>query len=73
MGEQGDAALMYMDLLKKEGDAFFIRATQGLLGLKRKALINYFSNCQDLREQIERKQLSEVWQVVNFYNENCIH
>ncbi len=71
--EQGESTLWWMDLLKKEEDQFFIRATQGLLGLKRKVLINYFSNCPELKEQIEQRQLNKVWQVVHFYNSKCIY
>tara|TARA_R110002049_G_scaffold109815_2_gene258783 strand:- start:855 stop:1460 length:606 start_codon:yes stop_codon:yes gene_type:complete len=70
--EQGESRLMWMDLLKKEEDPFFIRATQGLFGLKKKVLINYFQNCPDLKEQIEQKQLNSVEQVVDFYNNYCL-
>lgn len=71
--DQGESALLWMDLLKKEEDQFFIRATQGLLGLKRKVLVNYFLNCPDLKEKIKQRQLNEVGQVVSFYNSNCIY
>jgi hypothetical protein len=71
--DQEESTLLRMDLLKKEEDQFFIRATQGLLGLKRKVLVNYFPNCPDLKEQIKQRQLKEVWQVVDFYNSNCIY
>lgn len=63
--------LMWMDLLKKKKDQFFIRATQGFFGLKRKVLINYFLNCQDLKEQIKQKKLKNVQQVVDYYNTYC--
>ncbi len=60
-----------MDLFKKEEDQLFIRATQGLLGLKRKVLMDYFSNCPNLQEQIQQKHLTKPWQVVEFYNGHC--
>ncbi|MEQ8476051.1 hypothetical protein [Fulvivirga sp.] len=69
--EQGESTLMWMDLLRKKEDQFFIRATQGLLGLKKKVLTDYFMNCPDLKERIEKKELDEVWQLVDFYNNNC--
>jgi hypothetical protein len=69
--EQGESSLMWMDLLKKEEDQFFIRATQGIFGLKRKALANYFEDCPDLKAKIIQKQINEVWQVVDYYNNNC--
>lgn len=71
--EQGNATLWSMALLKKKEDPFFIRADQGLLGLKKKVLLNYFFNCPKLKEGINLKQLNNVWQVVNFYNSDCIH
>ena len=69
--EQDNSTLWSMALLKKDKDSFFIRADQGLLGLKRKALRNYFSNCPDLVESISQKQLNEVTEVVDFYNSYC--
>lgn len=71
--EQGEALLMGMDLLRKEEDPFFIRATQGLLGLKRKVLLDYFFECTKLKEQIKERQLNEVREVVDFYHNHCIY
>jgi hypothetical protein len=70
--EQGESLLMSMDLLKKVKDPFFIRATQGLFGLKRKVLSSYFNECPDLVEKIQQKQLNQVFQVVDYYNSNCV-
>jgi hypothetical protein len=69
--EQENSGILSMALLKKEEDPFFIRADQGLLGLKRKVLLNYFFNCPSLREGINQQQLNKVWQIVDFYNKNC--
>ena len=71
--DQEGSSLSWMDLLKKEEDQYFLRATQGIFGLKRKALANYFFNCPDLKDQIEQKRIKEVWQVVDFYNRNCTY
>lgn len=70
--EQGETALWSMALLKKEEDPFFIRADQGVIRLKRKVLLDYFSNCSRIIEAINQKQMKDVWQVVDFYNKNCI-
>ena len=70
--DQESSTLWSMSLLKKEGDRFFIRADQGLFGLKRKVLRNYFSDCPKLQEKIQRKELKKVHQVVTFYNTNCL-
>ncbi len=71
--EQGESSLMQMDLLRKENDHFFIRATQGIFGLKTKVLINYFTNCPELQKQIEKRQFKEVGPIVDFYNSNCFN
>lgn len=69
--EQGESLQMSMDLFRKEGDPFFVRATQGLLGLKRKLLANYFSDCPDLVEKIRDKSLKNADEVATYYNVNC--
>tara|TARA_R110000868_G_scaffold150050_12_gene372900 strand:- start:4226 stop:4828 length:603 start_codon:yes stop_codon:yes gene_type:complete len=71
--EQGESTLLWMDLLKKEEDPFFIRATQGLFGLKRKVLIDYFFNCVNLKEKINQKDLNKVSQIVDYYNKQCTY
>ncbi len=71
--DQENSFLLSMALLKREKDSYFIRADQGVLGLKRKALRNYFDNCPKLIERIDLKQLNEVWQVVDFYNSHCFY
>lgn len=69
--DQGNADLSSMALLKKEGDSYFIRADQGILGLKRKVLSAYFADCYELSQAIEQKEIHEVAEVVNFYHSNC--
>ncbi|HKK38558.1 MAG TPA: hypothetical protein VJ949_04030 [Cryomorphaceae bacterium] len=69
--DQGDEGMNWMDLLIKEGDSYFIRATQGIFGLKRKTLSAYFENCPELAEKIEQKELKRVGEVVDLYNTIC--
>lgn len=69
--EQGESTLWWMDLVKKENDLFLMRATQGLLGLKRKALADYFKDCPDLVKRINEKELNKVSEVIEFYNTTC--
>ncbi len=69
--DQDSNILCSMALLKKENDNFFVRADQGLLGLKRKALINYFTGCSEITEALAEKQLKEVSQLVELYNNSC--
>ncbi len=70
--EQGNSTLWSMSLLKKEKNAFLIRADQGLFGLKRKVLQRYFSNCPELGKAIQQKQIRKVRQVVEWYNDSCM-
>ncbi len=69
--EQGESLLMTMELFKKSNDSFFMRADEGLLGLKRKTLTKYFKDCPELSEKIKSKVIKSVWEVVKFYNTEC--
>ena len=69
--EQGNSTLWSMSLLKKAGEPTFIRADQGLFGLKRKALLTYFSDCSKIQTALQERQLKQVAQVVDFYNTHC--
>jgi hypothetical protein len=48
-----------------------VRVTQGIRGLKRKRLIEYFWDCPALVKAIEKKELNEIDEVYNFYLEHC--
>ncbi|MGF1556858.1 hypothetical protein [Paucihalobacter sp.] len=69
--EQGESLLMQADLLKRENDMYFMRATQGLFGIKRKTLTSYFNDCPKLQQQISQKQMQNLEEIVNYYNETC--
>ncbi len=69
--EQGESGLMSMDLLKKENDSFLIRATQGVFGLKKKALATFFADCTEVKAQIEQGKVKQVWEVVDLYKAQC--
>ncbi|MFK7834003.1 MAG: hypothetical protein AB8B52_12045 [Winogradskyella sp.] len=69
--DQGEAGINGMALLKKTKDSFFIRADQGLFGLNRKALANYFKDCPELATQITTKTIKKVWDILDFYNLEC--
>jgi len=63
--------LDYTPLFYKEGSDEMVRVTQGILGLKRKRLIEYFWDCPELAQAIDKKELNEIDEVYNFYLENC--
>lgn len=54
--------------LKKENDPKLVRATQGILGLKRKSLASFLQDCPELVELIENKKVTTPVEVVTFYN-----
>lgn len=62
-----------MDLLKKSGDPSFTRATQGVFGLKRRTLGNYFADCPDLSEKIAQKEQKAASELVDIYEANCVY
>lgn len=70
--EQGESLLMSMDLFKRENDGYFIRVNQGILGLKRKVLVNYFRDCPELSSHIQSKELNKAYELVDFYKRNCV-
>lgn len=45
-----------------------VRATQGIFGLKKKLLSNYFKECPELVEKINNKKMKSVEDVLTFYN-----
>jgi hypothetical protein len=48
-----------------------VRATQGIFGLKRKLLAEYFEDCPALQKTLEEKDLRSVFEVVDFYRKQC--
>lgn len=59
--------LDYIPLFYLDGSDSMVRVTQGILGLKRKRLVEYFGDCPQLIEAIENKKLSETNEVYDFY------
>ena len=53
----------------KEDDDLIVRATQGIFGLKRKLLADYFAECPQLVELIQEKKITTPREVAIYYNE----
>jgi hypothetical protein len=62
--------LDYIPLFYREGSNTMVRVTQGVLGLKRKRLVEYFQDCPELVRALESKELSEIDEVFHFYVEH---
>jgi len=61
----------YIPLFYRTGSDEMVRVTQGILGLKRNRLIEYFQDCPALVWAIENRELNEIDEVYNFYVEHC--
>jgi len=64
--------LDYTPLFYREGSNEMVRVTQGIRGLKRKRLCEYFRDCPDLTQAIAKKELNEIEEVYDFYLEACV-
>ena len=67
--EQGEQLVLDIAYLRKYNSNTLLRADQGIFGLKRKRLSQFFADCPPLVEKIQNKELKQVFEVVNFYNE----
>lgn len=63
--------LDYVPLFWRDGSNEMVRVTQGILGLKRNRLMEYFWDCPDLVMAIEKKELNGTDEVYNFYLRHC--
>lgn len=65
--------LDYIPLFYLDGSNQMVRVTQGVLGLKRKRLIEYFHDCYKLQDAIYQKRLNKIDEVYNFYLSHCVN
>ena len=70
--DQDNNYLDYTPLFYRPGANEMVRVTQGILGLKRMRLMEYFQDCREMVEAIKEKQLNEIHEVYDFYNNNCV-
>lgn len=67
--EQESGVIETINYLKKTSSPIFIRSTQGIFGLKKRRVTEYFNDCPILQSKIESKELVTSQEVVNFYND----
>ncbi|MCO5723929.1 hypothetical protein [Robiginitalea marina] len=60
-------------LFHREGSREMVRVTQGILGLKKKRLSEYFRECPGLSEALEKKELTTLGQVYTFLLDSCAY
>ena len=63
--------LDYIPLFYRDSSGEMVRVTQGILGLKRKRLAEYFRDCPELVRAIENRELNEIDEVYYSYLEHC--
>ncbi len=66
-----DIAIGGFELFQKKGEDMLQRANQGILGLKKKKLAAYFSDCPKLVDKITAGEIKRAVEVARYYNENC--
>jgi hypothetical protein len=64
-GESGNPD--YIELFKRRDEDYLIRVTQGIF-LRKQALIDFFHDCPELAEQIDRDEIKKPGDMVRFYN-----
>ena len=58
-------------LFKREDELQFIRVAQGIFGLRKNSLRDYFGDCPELIKKIDNSELKLPVEIVIFYNQNC--
>ena len=69
--QDDNSYLDFYPLFHREGYREMVRVTQGVLGLKRKRLIAYFSDCDELVRALYNKELKETNEVYYYFLEFC--
>ena len=63
--------LDFIPLFHRSGSWEMVRVTQGILGLKRKRLSEYFGDCPELVRGLNSRELNEIHEVYDFYLDHC--
>ena len=58
----------FIPLFKRMDEPAMVRVTQGIFGLKKKRLAEFFYDCPELLEKIENKALRDPIEIAIFYN-----
>ena len=61
--------LQYISFFKRKDEYRLQRATQGILGLKKKQLSLYFKDCPSLIEKMNNNEFTTSLELVNYYNQ----
>lgn len=64
--------LDFIPLFYKPGTSEMCRVRQGILGLKRKKLSEYFKDCKALCSAIENKEINDIRELYEYYINDCV-
>ena len=66
--DQGSDYISTRDLYRRKDENSLVRVTQGIFGLKKKRLAEYFKDCPELVYKIENKEIKDPVEIAIFYN-----
>ncbi len=67
--DEDNGYVNYISFFKREDEYEFQRASQGILGLKKKQLTLYFKDCPLLIEKMNKNEFTTPHELVNYYNQ----
>lgn len=70
--DEDNSNIEFLPLIKKPGTTQLVRATQGIFGLKRKRLAEYFFECPALSTAIIGKEIANVEELIQRYEQACV-
>lgn len=62
----------FVPLFHREGAPEMVRVTQGVFGLKRERLMEYFEDCPELVGAVANRDLNGIEEVYHFYLNRCL-
>lgn len=66
--KQGESLVQDIDFVQKGKSTRFIRASQGVFGIKKKRLAHLLNDCPGLSQKFLNREFRYVFQIVDFYN-----
>jgi hypothetical protein len=69
--DQETISIDYIPFFHKNNENYMVRATQGVLGLKRQLLSDYFSDCPELSIKIKNKEIKSPENLIEQFELLC--
>jgi len=68
-----DLNVDFLPVYKRKDEPVMVRVTQGIFGLKKKLLSEYFNDCPELVKKINSGEFKEPYYIAKFYNQQCFN